>query len=392
MPPNSHILLDAVFNCTYNHFLIKNDNHFQIERDMYKYKEKRRGRRGIAALLMIILLALPPAAAGCSAGGASGPDAEDGMLQIVATIFPAFDLAREASGGQAHVSMLLRPGEEIHSYEPTPMDIRMIRDCDLFIYTGGENDVWVDQILDNMGDQAPQTLRMVELVETVEEEHVEGMQDLHHEHSHEEGEEDHAHEEEAHEDEDHAHEHSGDSSEHDHEEIDEHVWTSPVNAAIITEAIAETLCTLDPSRAEHFRSCAAAFREQAMELDTAFRKIVEEGNRTTIVFGDRFPVRYFAEEYGLDYYAAFPGCASESEPSAATMAFLIDKVREEKIPVVFSIELSSGTIARAIAESSGAVQRTFHTCHNVTRDEFESGASYLSLMRGNLEVLREALQ
>lgn len=355
---------------------------------MYYYKRQGQGRRGIAAALTILLLAL--AVTGCGAGGASGQETGDGMLRIVATIFPAYDFAREASGGQAHVSMLLKPGEEVHSYEPTPMDIRMIRDCDLFIYTGGENDVWVEQILENMGDQAPPALRMVDLVETVEEEHVEGMQDLHHEHEAEEHE--HEAENHEHEAEDHEHAHSGDSSEHDHEEIDEHVWTSPVNAAIITEAIAETLCTLDPSRAEHFRSCAAAFREQAMELDTAFRKIVEEGNRTTIVFGDRFPVRYFAEEYGLDYYAAFPGCSSESEPSAATMAFLIDKVREEKISVVFSIEFSSGTIARAIAESSGAVRRTFHTCHNVTRDDFESGATYLSLMRGNLEVLREALR
>ena len=128
-----------------------------------------------------------------------------------------------------------------------------------------------------------------------------------------------------------------------------------------------------------------------MAVDREFREIADAAERTTIVFGDRFPIRYFAEEYGLSYYAAFPGCSAQSEPSAATLVFLIEKVQEERIPVVFSIEFSSGNIARAICESTGAAQRTFHSCHNVTRDEFERGETYVSLMRGNLDAVREAL-
>lgn len=223
-----------------------------------------------------------------------------------------------------------------------------------------------------------------------------------HEHSHEEGEEheheeteEHEHEEteehEHEETEEHEHEYGGDSSHEEHEEADEHVWTSPVKAAEITEGIAQKMAELEPENAEVYLANARAYEEQILEVDAQFREIVENGVRRTIVFGDRFPVRYFAEEYGLEYYAAFPGCSSETEPSASTLAFLIDKVREEHIPVVFSIEFSNGNIARAICESGGAVPRTFYSCHNVTKDQMESGATYVSMMAENLEVIREAL-
>ena len=307
--------------------------------------------------------------------------------------------------------MLLSPGEEIHSYEPTPMDIKKIQNSDLFIYTGGENDVWVDRILENMGDKRPQTLRLVDLTDTVAEEVVEGMMEERGEHEHEpehaedagrdheeagvEGvghdlEADHDHEEaDAHGHSSHMH--SGDSSEEEHEEADEHVWTSPVKAAEITEAIAAKMAEIDPDNAESYMANAAAYVEEILKVDAAYREIVDNAERRTIVFGDRFPLRYFAEEYGLEYFAAFPGCSSESEPSASTLAFLIDKVREERIPVVFSIEFSNGNIARAICESSGAVRRTFNSCHNVTREQMENSATYVSLMTENLGAVREAL-
>ena len=323
--------------------------------------------------------------AGCGkAAPAPEPESGEGTLQIVATIFPGYDTARQIAGDRAEVSMLLKPGEEIHSYEPTPMDIRKIRDCDLFIYTGGENDVWVERILDAMGEERPQTLRMVDTVETYEEELTEGMQaERGEEHDHGEEAGEHDREEDEH-------------GEHDHEEetgeIDEHVWTSPLNLILISQAVAEELRRLDPEGAEIYQDRAREYEKELLALDADIRAIVEGGARRVLVFGDRFPFRYFAQEYGLDYYAAFPGCSSESEPGAATIAFLIDKVRDEGIPVVFSIEFSSGNLARAIAESSGAVTRTFHSCHNVTREEFESGETCLTLMRKNLPVLKEALE
>ena len=334
----------------------------------------------LTAALMISSLGLT----GC--GSVSETEAEDGRMKIVTTIFPPYDFARAVSGGLADITMLLSPGEEVHSYEPTPLDIKRIQESDLFIYVGGENDVWVERILDNMGENRPQSLRMVDLTDTVAEEIVEGMME-------ERGEHEHDHKEYA-ESEEHGHEehiNSGDSSEEEHEEADEHVWTSPVKAAEITEAIAEKMAEIDPDNAVSYRANARDYIAQILELDAQFREIVENAERRTIVFGDRFPIRYFAEEYGLDYFAAFPGCSSETEPSASTLAFLIDKVRQEKIPVVFSIELSNGNIARAICESSEAVPRSYHSCHNVTRDQMKSGETYVSLMTRNLDVIREAL-
>ena len=245
----------------------------------------------------------------------------------------------------------------------------------------------MDRILENMGDKRPETLRLVDLTETVAEESVEGMMEEKG-HDHEESREEEAdHDHEA----GHEHSHSGDSSHEEHEEADEHVWTSPVKAAEITEAIAQKMAELDPANADDYLANAQDYEAKILDLDAQFRQIAENAERKVLVFGDRFPIRYFAEGYGLDYFAAFPGCSSESEPSAATLAFLIDKVREEEIPVVFSIEFSNGNIARAICESTGAVQRTYNSCHNVTKEQMENGETYVSLMSGNLETIREAL-
>ena len=360
-------------------------------RPVFQCVSPARGSLRKAAFLrcVIALLIIVTSFTGC--GTQQPSEQDDGRLRIVATIFPPYDFARAIAGDEtkADITMLLSPGEEVHSYEPTPMDIKRIQNCDLFLYVGGENDVWVERILENMGDKKPQTLRLVDLTDTVAEEVVEGMMEERGEHEHEHDAE---HAEDAEHDHEHiSHTHSGDSSAEEHEEADEHVWTSPVKAAEITEAIAAKMAEIDPDNAESYKVNAASYMEEILKVDAAFREIVDNAERRTIVFGDRFPLRYFAEEYGLEYFAAFPGCSSESEPSASTLAFLIDKVREERIPVVFSIELSNGNIARAICESTGAVRRTFHSCHNVTKDEMESGATYVSLMTENLGPVREAL-
>ena len=329
-----------------------------------RIEDKARARL-FCARLMAVILAAGIAAAAVTGCGVKQEEPDDGKLKIVTTIFPQYDFVRAIAGGTGavNVRMLLSPGEEVHSYEPTPLDIKEIQNCDLFIYVGAENDVWVDRILENMGDKRPETLRLVDLTETVAEESVEGMME-------EKG---------------HDHEESRE------EEADEHVWTSPVKAAEITEAIAQKMAELDPANADDYLANAQDYEAKILDLDAQFRQIAENAERKILVFGDRFPIRYFAEGYGLDYFAAFPGCSSESEPSASTLAFLIDKVREEEIPVVFSIEFSNGNIARAICESTGAVQRTFNSCHNVTKEQMESGATYVSLMCENLEAVREAL-
>jgi zinc transport system substrate-binding protein len=316
--------------------------------------------------------------------------------------------------------MLLKPGAEMHAYEPTPQDIIAIRNADLFIYVGGESDVWVEEILSSMPESNVKTIKLMDMVPTLNEELVEGMQ-ADHDHDHEEGEEahedeDHDHEEgeEAHEDEDHDHEEGDEAHEdedhdheegeeahededHDHEEgeeeveLDEHVWTAPLNAAAMVTGIAAELAALAPAHAEAFTANAAAYVQQLTELDAAFREVVKTAKRTELIFGDRFAMRYFTHAYGLTYYAAFPGCSGETEPSAQTVAFLMNKVKEDKVPVVLYPELSTHRVADVISEETGVPSRLFYACHNLTADEFAEGKTYVDFMTANLAVLKEAL-
>ncbi|WP_304965401.1 metal ABC transporter substrate-binding protein [uncultured Oscillibacter sp.] len=297
---------------------------------------------------------------------ACGPDLppEDSERpQIVATVFPAYDFARSAAGELADVTLLLPPGAESHSYEPTPADILRVQRCDLFIYLGGESDAWVDTILSAIEPRGD-VLRMIDCVDLLEEETVEGMQGGH---DHEEG-----------------HDHLGEVL-----SMDEHVWTAPRNAAAVTRIIGQRLALLDRSNGEAYAAGAEAYALELEELDRDFAAFFDTLPDRTIVFGDRFPLLYFAEAYDLDYYAAFPGCGAQTEPSAATVAFLTRKVREEGLPAVWYIEFSNHLVADSIAEAAGVETAQFHTCHNVSRADLEAGATCLSLMRANLETLRE---
>ena len=305
----------------------------------------------------------------CACGEAPAESGGEG-LNIVCTVFPAYDFAREIAGEKANVVLLVPPGSEAHSFEPTPQDIIRIENCDLLLCNGGESEAWLEELLEGRENDIP-TLTMMDCVETLEEETKEGMQGVSHDHEHEEHEE---HEEYEHE-----------------EEYDEHVWTSPVNAELIVSALCERLCEIDPENSGFYRANGERYVSALRELDTAFRHTVENGKFDTLIFADRFPVRYFVEEYGLDYYAAFPGCADDTEPSAKTVAFLIDKVRDEGIPAVMFIEFSNEKMADVICEDTGCEKLLFHSCHNVSAQQLKEGVSYLELMWGNVESLKEAL-
>ena len=291
-------------------------------------------------------------------------------LDIVCTVFPAYDFAREIAGEKANVVLLVPPGSEAHSFEPTPQDIIRIENCDLLLCNGGESEAWLEELLEGRENDIP-TLTMMDCVETLEEETKEGMQGVSHDHEHEEHEEHEGHEHE--------------------EEYDEHVWTSPVNAELIVSALCERLCRIDPENSGFYRANGERYVSALRELDAAFRQTVENGKFDTLIFADRFPVRYFVEEYGLDYYAAFPGCADDTEPSAKTVAFLIDKLRDEGIPAVMFIEFSNEKMADVICEDTGCEKLLFHSCHNVSAQQLKEGVSYLELMWGNVESLKEAL-
>ena len=304
-------------------------------------------------------------------GGSNEPPESDDKINVVTTIFAPYDFARQIAGDQAELTMLLPPASESHSYEPTPKDIIKIQNCDVFVYIGGESDAWVQTMLSSFDTSNMQIITLMDCVEVLEEEITEGMQD------------DHAHDEaEAGHDDDHVEEET---------EYDRHVWTSPKNAKKIVQKLSDALCEADLANADAYRQNTAAYLTQLDELDASFQATVDAANRKTIVFGDQFPFRYLADAYGLDYFAAFPGCSSDTEASAATVVFLINKVKSEQIPVVFHVELSNKKMANTISEATGAKVLLLHACHNVSKAEFESGAGYLDLMRQNVKNLQEAL-
>lgn len=306
------------------------------------------------ALCLFIAAALLFAFSGCQEDFQN-----DGRIKIVASAFPGYDFARAVAGDNAQIYMLLPPGSESHSFEPTPKDIRMISDCDVFIYTGGESDEWLNSILDSVNTDDMTVISLMDVVDLLEEEDVEGM--------------------------------DARGEEEEETEYDEHVWTSPKNVITISEAIKDSLILRDSKNSAVYESRFASYKQELEELDEGFRNTVASANKNTLIFGDRFPLLYFAKEYGLEYYAAFPGCSAATEPSAKTVAFLIDKVKKESINTVFTIELSNGNIARTISEETGAEVKTFFTCHNVSRDDLEKGETYVSLMKKNLITLKEAL-
>ena len=285
---------------------------------------------------------------------------KDNKKTIIATNFPAYDFAREMTkGSDIEVKMLLKPGSESHDYEPTPKDIISISKSSMFIYVGGESDEWVDGLLDSIDTSNIQIIKMLDEVNPVYEEKVDGM-------TIEESE--------------------------DEEEYDEHVWTSLRNVIEITKTIKDKLCKIDPENISLYEDNYSSYKVKLNELDEKYKDVVYNSNRKVLIFADRFPFRYFVDDYGLGYYAAFPGCSSETEASAKTISFLINKVKKENIPVVLTIEFSNKKIAKTISKETGTKILEFNSAHNISSEDFENGKTYLDIMNDNLEVLKEALE
>lgn len=297
---------------------------------------------------------------------------EDGRLRVVTTIFPYYDFVRQVAGDRIDLRLAVPAGMDSHSFEPTPADMRLIQGADLLIANGGEMEHWLHEVLDALEAPELKTVTMMNYVQTFEEVHVEGMEDAAHDHHH--------------------HVDSlGDDGHQEDIEYDEHIWTSPKNAMVIVEEIAKTLAAADPEGASFYRENADAYLEQLRTLDGEFEQVAADEKRNMIIIGGKFPFRYLAEAYGFEYRAAFSGCSTDTEPSAKTIAYLIDKVEEFRIPVVYYLELSSPRVAEIIGEETGAKPLLLHSCHNVTRAELDSGITYLELMEQNVENLRKGL-
>lgn len=318
--------------------------------------------------ILALLLALWIPAAVLSGCAPQDDSAASNKLNIVTTIFPAYDWVREILGAEtdrAEITMLLDSGVDLHSYQPTVDDIVKISDCDLFLYVGGESDGWVDDALKNAPNKDRKVIRLLDVLgdSAKAEETVEGMQ-----------EEEHDHEEEA--------------------EYDEHIWLSLKNAQVLVAAISEALQETDPARKDTYAANAAAYAEKLSALDGEYRAAVDSGKYKTLLFGDRFPFRYLADDYGLDYYAAFPGCSAETEASFETVSFLAGKMDALGLPCVLTIEGTQHKIAETIVQNTAQKNQqilTMDSMQAVTANDAASGVSYLSIMEKNLSVLKKAL-
>ena len=359
------------------------------------------------SVVFIVTISMILGMAGC---GKTTEKEDNYRLKIVTSLFPYYDMARAVIGDVKGIDlkMIVTPGQDSHSFEPTPSDVIQMENADVLIYNGGSLETWIDTLLDSLNNKNQIQMKMMDYVDVLNEEIVEGMDTRFEEHDHEEhshkednhNKENHkedSHSEENHKEDNHSEDSSNDSefhnedSEEEHEETDEHIWTSPVNEIIMTEKICETLSKALPEEKENFQKNAENYISQLKELDNEFRTIVENAKTKEIIFADKFPLQYFVKEYGLKYYAAFPGCGSDMEPSAKTIAFLVDKIKEDNIKAVFYLELSSHIVADAIETDTGAKPLQFNSCHNITQKQFDSGVTYVDLMKENVNNLKIAL-
>ncbi len=280
-------------------------------------------------------------------------------ITIVATNYPGYDFARAItkSSENIEVILLINPGSELHDYEPTPKDIIRIGESKLFIYVGGESDDWVNSLIKSNNIDKNKTFRLMDNTDVMYEEIVEGME----------------------------------VSEKNEKEYDEHVWTSITSSIEILEKLESKIIEIDNKNKELYENNTKEYINELKEIDSEIREIVKNSKRKEIIFADRFPIRYFADDYNLKYYAAYPGCSHQTEASSKTIAFLIEKVKEDKIPVIFKLELSNSNIAETISKETNAKILEFNSAHNISKDDFDSGITYAQIMNKNKEVLKEAL-
>lgn len=282
-------------------------------------------------------------------------------LSVVCSIFAPYDFARQVAGDRADVKMLLPTGVESHSYEPTPKDIIELENADVFFYVSEHTETWVTQIIDSISDSKVQK---VEIADSL------GININGHEHEHHYGD---------------------DHDDHDEGETDEHIWTNLDTAADMVNCIAKTMGGLDPDNADYYNQNAEAYSDRILALRDDISELVKTSKRTEIVSGSRFAMKNFTREFGIQFTAAFDSCVDNTEPSATVMAGIIDKIKTDKIPVIFYEELTEPKISRAVAMETGAKMLLLHSCHNISSDEMKRGESYLSLMRQNYHNLKEAL-
>lgn len=276
-----------------------------------------------------------------------------GKISVVTTIFPYYDFARSVSKGTCDVDMLLKPGSDVHSFEPTPSDILKIRNADLFIYNGGESDEWVDSILESLGDtDKPVVMKMTDYVKPLTE---------------------------------------MDADHHAEDEEDEHIWTSLDNAKTLVSKISNEVSKLDQKHKTVYNKNGLDYIEKISKVQSEIENTVNSSESKKIVVGDRFPLLYFATEFSLDWECAFPGCSTETEPSLDRLSKLTDTIEKDKIKTILKLEMSENKVADTLADETNTKVRTFYSAESVSKEEFANNVTYVDLMERNNNALKEAL-
>lgn len=291
-------------------------------------------------------------------------NSENGKIKVVVSNFASYDFLRAIIGNTDNVELiyLLGAGKSSHSYDPTAQDIIKIQEADLFVYIGGEAESWSEKILDALDESDVKIICIADNVEKIKEQEIDGAE-------HEENDEDEG-------------------------AFDEHIWTSPSNAIAMVNLLEKEIEELDNENIEKYKENAEKYIEQIKSVDKQIQEIVDDKVRNRLVFGDKMPMQYFISYYGLDVSAAFSGCSTETDPSASTIAYLVNVVKKEKIPVVLYIEMGNEKVANIIADEVGGDCKAMQiqTLHNVSKEDFENGETWVTLMQRNLKVLKNALQ
>lgn len=309
-------------------------------------------------------------------------DNTKGKLKIVTTIFPEYDITRAIAKDKVDLELMIKPGVDVHSFTPTPQDIKTVQNSDIFVYGGTEHDKWVENLTKSIDMKNKKVVKLVDGIQQLEEESVDGMK---HEHHHDDKKEDeHNH--------DHKHEKEDEHNHKDEEkELDPHYWTSPKNAIQMVKTITNALVEKDSDNAEFYKENAENYIKQLEGVDKELHDVVDNAKIKQVVIADRFPFRYLFKDLGLEYRALFSGCSVESTASAGQIKKMVDYVKENKIPVVYHIEMGKGELAETVAKNSGAKVKLLHSIHTVTKEDFDKGITYIDLMKQNVEALKEGL-
>lgn len=317
-------------------------------------------KRIILVILLILILAVVTIAM-LKSGNSKIQDSN--KIQVVVSNFASYDFLRAIIGDNDNIELkyLLGPGKDAHSYDPTANDLITIQNSDLFVYVGGEMEKWTDKVLDSMENKNMKIICISKDIDTIEEQEIDG-------------------------------------AEPEDEEVegafDEHIWTSPDNAIAMVNTLEKVMEEIDKENSEKYQKNAENYITQIKQVDSKIKEVVDNKVRDRLVFADKMPMQYFMNYYNLKVSAAFSGCSTETEPSSSTIAYLEKRVKEENIPVILYIELNDGKVAKVIANEVGndCIPMQIQTLHNISKNDFDAGETWVSLMTKNIEVLKKALQ